>query len=392
MRIAIITLGVYPNQTGGVQIHSYYHALGLKKAQDEVVVLTKKNRGGTRLSNIGRVQVESLGSGIPIIGQIAFLFDALAVLMAKRKSIDLVHVHFATYFMLPAYLFRLITSTPFVVSCHGLDVVYLRKSRVWRTFQMVLFRDASMVTSTSSQVKELLESDYQVPIEKIRLVPNGVDEREISLAISHQRRESGRRNVAFVANLRPVKDPLSVLQAAAIASTRILNLSLIVVGGGPMFHVVEEFARENHLEDLVILKGEQSHSDTLATIANCEALVLASLNEGGNPIVLMEAMALGKPVVATNVGGVRDVVVDGVNGFIVPIRSPDSLAQRLVEILENPELAAKLGATARETAGSYSWNRTVNAYIAIYDSVLSGQRFWGSRNHEVFSMISRGSA
>jgi glycosyltransferase involved in cell wall biosynthesis len=370
LKLAIITLGIYPIQTGGVQVHSYYHVMGLDQAGDEVIVLTRKLKGVPNSYKVGRTQVDCLGSDAPVLGVLAFVVQSFLMLVRRRKSIDLVHVHYATYFMLPAFFFHLLTSKPYVVSCHGFDIVYLRKSVGWRILQKVIFRAAAAVTCTSSHVRDLLVTEYHVPAGKVRTIHNGIDELEIARAKLGKSLMKG-KHVAFVANLRTVKDPLTAIEAVHIASDKIANLSLVMVGGGPLLGALREFVDQNHLQNMVDLRGELTHDEALGTMAECDAFLLSSLSEGGNPLALTEAMALEKPVVATNVGGVNDLVLDGVNGFLVPVRSPGPMAERIVAVLRDPGLAARLAANAAQTARLYTWAKATAAYRDIYDSVLN---------------------
>jgi glycosyltransferase involved in cell wall biosynthesis len=370
LKVALITLGIYPTQTGGVQIHSYYHVMGLSQAGDEVVVLTRKLKGVPSSIKVGSTNVECLGSGTPVLGVITFVVEAFLMLVRQRKNIDLVHVHYATYFMLPAFFFHLLTSKPYVVSCHGFDIVYLRRSLGWRILQGTIFRAAAAVTCTSSQVHDLLVTEYHLPAAKVRTIHNGIDESEIARAKLGKSPMTG-KHVAFVANLRPVKDPLTAIEAVHIASDKIPDLSLVMVGGGPLLGPLREFVGRNNLQNVVDLKGELTHDEALGTMAECDAFLLSSLSEGGNSLALTEAMALEKPVISTNVGGVNDLIRDGINGFLVPIKSPGPMAERIVAVLRDPQLAARLAANAAQTARLYTWTKTIAAYRDIYDSLLN---------------------
>ncbi len=366
MKIAIITLGVYPITTGGVEIHSYYHAMGLEKSGDEVMVFTKRYRARSTSCVIGRgVRVETLGSSLPVLGQLIFVIQTFAKLLAKRGRIDLVHVHYATYFPLPAYVFHLVTSKPFVVSCHGFDVHGLKESIQWRLVQRMVFKAASVITTASLSIMETLLSKYQLSARKVVCVPNGVDTAEIEEA-ERSSSDPARDSLVMVANLRPVKDPITAIQAFEIVRGRIPKATMTLVGGGPLYKSIVDYLYKNDLNDAILMKGQLSHAETLRTVASVAVFVLSSIEEGGNPVALMEAMALSKPIVATSVGGVRDVVTDGENGILVPVKSPGALADALVRILSDDSLAKKLSANAKRDSLPFTWDRTVAQYRQIY--------------------------
>jgi len=117
--------------------------------------------------------------------------------------------------------------------------------------------------------------------------------------------------------------------------------------------------------------------DVAAAYADASVLVLPSI-EDGHPLVVLEAMASGRPVVVSENTGTKDAVREGVDGFVVPIRSPDAIAERLQWLHDHPAERAAMGRAAREQALRYPWTRYGDELVAAYRRVLDG-RTDGSR-------------
>lgn len=368
MKVAIVTLGTYPLSTGGVQLHSYYHAKHLAEAANDVTVITKPPiEAGRRQKRLTEFRVMIVGSNAPVLGQASFVLRGLGKLFAIRP--DVVHVHFATFFAAPAYIFGVLTGTPYIVSCHGFDIITLRQKAAWKAIQKVFFRRAARVTAASSELKAMLLNEYGLPESKVEVVSNGVELSEIDAVRQNETKRvaEATRRIVYLANLRPVKDPLLALDAFRVLRQRRDDVQLVVIGEGELgSEMRRRIGGEKALEESVTMKGELTHHDAMAELATCDVFLLTSKEEGGNPLSLMEAMAMGKPVVSANVGGAKDVMIDRVNGLLVAVRSPESFAEKADALLDDDDLARKIAAGARETAERYSWEKVVDRYVLDY--------------------------
>jgi glycosyltransferase involved in cell wall biosynthesis len=173
--------------------------------------------------------------------------------------------------------------------------------------------------------------------------------------------------VGTVANFRAQKDYPNLLAAARLLADRRVPVRIVAVGQGPQ----EEETRALHaalgLGDRVILTGRRD--DAVAVMAACDAFVMASNNEG-LPVAIMEALALGLPVVSTAVGGIPEAITDGTDGILVPARDPEALATALTRIVEDPALRARLAAGAAAAGDRYDIRTTTARLEAIYREVL----------------------
>lgn len=153
--------------------------------------------------------------------------------------------------------------------------------------------------------------------------------------------------VVTVARMHPQKDLPTLLDAAVAVRERRPDVRFVVVGGGPEESAVRARHHQLGLDGTVLLLGQQpSAADELAA---ADLVAMSSIWEG-SPLVVAEAMLLGRPVVSTAVGAVPDAITDGVHGRLVPPRDPDALADAVVAVLADPGAAAAMGAAARAEA------------------------------------------
>lgn len=169
--------------------------------------------------------------------------------------------------------------------------------------------------------------------------------------------------VGTVSNLKAHKGLRHLLDAAALVRRTVPGIHFVIVGAGPEEAALRRRVRDLGLEGVVALAGWRRDAPDL--VCGFDVFALASLHEG-LPIALLEAMALGVPVVATSVGGTPEVVEDGVQGFLVPPGDPRALAQRIELLLGDPRLRDRAGAAARERARAFDVRRAVRRREEVY--------------------------
>jgi glycosyltransferase involved in cell wall biosynthesis len=175
-----------------------------------------------------------------------------------------------------------------------------------------------------------------------------------------------------VARLNRIKDQGTLLRAARLVADTLSGFTLDIVGDGPMHDEVHALAAELGLGDVVRFHGFRD--DIGAVLATADLFVLSSLSEGIS-ITLLEAMAAALPVVATDVGGNREVVLPEETGLLVPAGDAAALAEAMVAILTDPPRARRLGAGGlARVSRDFSIARTVAAYEEIYDTLPSPAR------------------
>jgi glycosyltransferase involved in cell wall biosynthesis len=220
------------------------------------------------------------------------------------------------------------------------------------------------------------------PPHKVRVVPNGVDvERFRPLAPSQGLREklglpAGAPLAAIVAALRPEKNHELFLRAAALVGAELPAARFLVVGNGTLRSRLETSAAELDIAEAVHFVGTRSDVPELLSLA--DVLVLSSQMEA-NPVSILEALACEKPVVATRVGSVPETVKDGVNGYLVPAGDAKRMAERLIALMTDPDLARRLGQAGRRlVVADWSLDRMVDGYQDLIHEIYCAKAGEGS--------------
>lgn len=284
--------------------------------------------------------------------------------LLRRHHIDLVHAHLPT----TGVLARLVSPTPVVYTEHNVVDSYRLLSR---GANRLTYRRNRAVIAVSEAVAESV-ARYGV---KVITIPNGVSCRRDEEAVAKVRAELrlGERDplVVHVGNIRPHKGHRTLLAAAAQLLSRRPEVVVVSLGGEQYAGDLERLrseARALGISDRMRFLGRRE--DARAFLGAADVVVNPSDFEG-LPVALLEAMAQARPVIATAVGGVPSIIREGETGLLVPAADPGRLAAGLECLLDDRELAARVGERAREVAErEYGVERMVRATEAVYEEVL----------------------
>lgn len=294
----------------------------------------------------------------------------------RRRGVDLVHCH--------DFYSNLFGTVAGRLSATGCRVVTARRefgilrSALQLRAQRLMYALSDLTVVNSEVLGDHLRSEERVPSGRIRVVPNGIDSGAFSPGeppaglLRELELPDGAFVVGIVARLGEEKDHATLLRAVArLRSSRPEPpLRLLVVGDGPLRSGLEALARDLGIADVVQFPG--SRPDVPDLLRAMDVFVLPSLSEGF-PNALLEAMATGLPVVASAVGGSREMVADGETGFLVPPQDPERLAERLALLWDDPHLRSETGRAARSfVADGFSYGRTVRRFEDLYDRLLAG--------------------
>lgn len=210
----------------------------------------------------------------------------------------------------------------------------------------------------------------EVPTSKRKVIYNGIETPVSSAEAKDRIRQEfgflpGELMALSVGSLSLYKDHGNLLRAAALVAQQPGNIKFLVAGGGSprTLEALEEQAEAAGLRDKVLFLGHRS--DVPDLLAACDLFVLPSRREAF-PLGVLEAMALGKPVVATDCGGTREMIRDGYDGFIVPVGDPEALAGKILDLISVPGGITRFGQHARE---SFQSRFTVSQYVAHFESL-----------------------
>jgi glycosyltransferase involved in cell wall biosynthesis len=277
-----------------------------------------------------------------LLRHLAYLAEACLLLRwASRLRVEHVHAHFSTNPADVALLCRELGGPPFSFTAHGTADL---GSASAASLPIKIEKASFAIAVCEDGRRRLLQRTPRGHEHKVQVVRCGVDRPFLGAEANGV---SGAPRLVCVARLSPEKGIDVLLQAAAVLARSGLEFELSLLGDGPERGPLEALARELGLSSSVHFEGWRSGTEVHARILESRALVLASLSEG-LPVVIMEALALRRPVVATAVGGISELVSLGDCGWLVPPGSVSELAEAMREALTRP--AADLDAMGRRGA------------------------------------------
>jgi len=220
----------------------------------------------------------------------------------------------------------------------------------------------------SNDLYQWLINKVGIDSKKSLLIQNGINTERFNLPKS----TSNQLRLTIVARITPVKDHQNLLKAFVLLNKKldVKNMpKLSIVGDGEQRQQLEEFCEHNNLSTVEFLGARDDIEDILA---NTDVFVLSSIAEG-IPMTILEAMSAKTPVISTNVGGVSEVVKDGVEGYLVEKSNPKALSQAIMHYIKQPELLTIHGENARiKVFERFNEKKMVQAYLCEYNALIKG--------------------
>jgi glycosyltransferase involved in cell wall biosynthesis len=300
-------------------------------------------------------------------GAVDLRYLARLIQVVRRERIHLIHAH--TW---AAHLYgsaaAAVAGIPSVITIHDRYTVAGKRDR--RLAYRLLGRSPTLIVAVSEDIRTVLTGRLGLDRERIVLVPNGIDTTVFknSYDTTALRREllgdrSELPTLVSVGNLRHVKGHDILLSAMREVTAHDPEINLLVVGDGPLRHELEHMADDWGLS-CVSFTGYRE--DVPHILRASDIFVLASRTEGLS-LSILEAMAAAKPVIATAVGGNREVVIPGMTGYLVPPEDPATLAARILSTLAHPDEARLFGRQGlRIVEGAFSLKAMVRKYEELY--------------------------
>jgi glycosyltransferase involved in cell wall biosynthesis len=243
-----------------------------------------------------------------------------------------------------------------------------RSGRLLDALNRRAFRASRAIIVNSTQVQTYIEREYGAPRARIAVVYNAIDLARFRPGDAP--RAAAAPCVAMVGRLVGQKNPLLFVAAAAALRRRLPGARFMLIGDGPLRAAVAAAVRAAGIEDCCALLGERGDVDAL--LRQADLFWLTSSWEG-LPNAVIEALACGVPVVSTDVGGARELVREGREGFLVAAGDCEALVARSLQILADPVAHARMGAAARARAEQFGVEQMVEATHAVYERALSRQ-------------------
>jgi glycosyltransferase involved in cell wall biosynthesis len=377
----IVMLGDYPSNpnkvSGGVEAVVLYLLQALQHYPDlklDVITLSKREteRRTVQYENITAHYLPRVG----LPGRLSFLGNIRRIQTEiLRLKPDLVHAHIAGEYAEAAARTRL----PWVLTLHGIRFLeaslrpgLVNRYRGWfiKREEFHAIKLAKYAISISPFVQDVFNGHLQAKVYNI--------ENPVSHAFFELSQEGNPGQLLFAGRIIRRKGVHILLRAFAELHRRLPNATLRLAGGGvhsrayaeSYFQQLKLFIAEAGLEKVVTFLGELDEPGILEEYANCSALVLSSVLETA-PMVILQAMAAGKPVVSTDAGGARYVVEHGQTGYVVPPNDEESLADALYQVLSDETKLQAMGHRAREVARQRFHTETVASQTReVYYDIL----------------------
>lgn len=294
--------------------------------------------------------------------------------LLRQEQVDLIHAHEFDANVQGAFVAAL-TGLPLVATVHGKNYFWERFRR--RLAYRWVSRRATMV-AVSENLKQFIVEKVGVSPSRVKVLYNGVDmlpqcdraevdacRKELGLPESHQ-------VVGVVGNLYPVKGHQYLIEGIPSVLAKCPDTSFVFAGRGQLETELKAHVDRLGVGGKVFFLGLRQ--DIPRILAMLDVFVLPSLSEGLS-MAILEAMIAGKPVVATQVGGNPELILDGKTGFLVPPRDSQALAARLVTLLTDKQQAALFAERGKRRAeGQFSLRTMVSSYQSLYEECLESGR------------------
>ena len=293
--------------------------------------------------------------------------------VARQQDLDILHVHYAIPHASSAYMAKRILSEegrhlPVVTTLHGTDITLLGKDPGFEPVISFAINQSDAVTAVSTSLRSDTYKLFGIN-KDIEVVPNFICPAHFE-GLQGQKREQfaapDEKLLCHISNFRAVKRVHDVISTFAILAER-TSAKLLMVGDGPDRSGAERTARELGIDDRVFFLGKLKNP--LEALAISDLFLLPSESESFG-LAALEAMACGIPVVATEAGGLPEVIRHGVSGILAPVGDVSMMADH-AEFLLDPAHHEKFKQKARDRADSFAIDRVLPEYLRIYNEVLS---------------------
>ncbi len=305
-----------------------------------------------------------------------FLASFLGSALKRVRGCDLIHAHWLGSGLM-ALLSKRTIHMPVLLTVRGTDVSLIDQSDLWSRISDFTLRKVDLITTVSEKHRrKIIERGFDG--ERVFLIPNGIDVHRFENAGKLKARKELRlplksKIILFVGNLIEVKGLNYLVDAIPLVSKRVGDFVFVIVGDGELKAPLMRKIVEHGLTDCVDMVGVKPASEIPLWMNSADVLVLPSLSEG-RPNVVLEAMACELPVVATAVGGTPELVKDGEVGFLIPPRSPESIAEKVVLLLRDKRLRERLGRNGRRfiLEEGLTWQSCARRFSELYCSLTEG--------------------
>ncbi len=270
----------------------------------------------------------------------------------KKEEIDLIHSHYAFPQGCVGGLLRNKFSIPHILTLHGSDALILKNTTIGKYFFKYSVKNSDKIICVSNYIKNQLNDKIK---DKAVVIYNGINR-------EHLYYESDDNFGLFVGAFVPQKG-VDIL----IKAIEDIDFNFKLIGDGKLYKKIENYIVNNKLTHIQLL-GKKSFNETASFMRKCSFLIVPSRNEGFG-LVAVEAMACSKPVIASDVGGLKEVVIDGYNGLLFKKEDIIDLKEKIQKLIDDKDLRKTLGKNGEKFSKKFSWKKCAKDVKELYENL-----------------------
>lgn len=325
-----------------------------------------------------KTSIEAGNKFVAVFSFFLFIFYAVmcGFLLLLEEKFDVIHSHFVLPAGVSGAILSYIFHIPHVVTIYEADVLDVSKNClvpyknfVLKSIIKLILNKASCIVAISTRIKNVIQNFYNIK-KDISVINWGINLTKPKPNTKLDRCKLGLTDKDFVIISigRLVKRKGFEFLIEAMNKIQNPNIKLLLVGDGPEKKQIQQLIKKYNLDNRVKLLGKVSTEEKYKLLLLSEIFVLPSLHEGFG-IVILEAMSVGLPVIVTNNGGQTDIVLDGINGFLIPICNAEKIAEKILQLYLNPQLREKMSLNNIDRIKNFSIENTCNKYNFLFQQL-----------------------
>lgn len=366
MRILFNGMYFYP-EVGGMEVHILNLARGFARLGDIVEVITSNSLKSPKEEIYDDILViRTPFFGRNLVGWFFTTVFSIVVFLKRSKKADLVHGHDIAS-ILPCMLAKIIRKKPFVLTLHSSHFIKVSKNFVFKQYLKWGIGRADYVYAASKEIKDI--GNKLIPHKEIEALTNPVDTNLFSPNVEPSIYKEKNEKILVCPRRLVEKNGVRFLIEALPKISSEENFKLIIAGDGPLRSKIEKRIKELNMEKKVVFLGAVPNEKMPGVLCSADLIIIPSLMEATS-IAALEAMACGKAIASSAVGGLLEIIDENV-GFLMKPGNPDDIAEKINVALKDLNLLKKKGRIARErVVKNWSSNKLVEKHRKLFKSIL----------------------
>ncbi|MGB2697682.1 MAG: glycosyltransferase [Candidatus Zixiibacteriota bacterium] len=285
--------------------------------------------------------------------------------LLKKIGPDILHAHYASSY---GFVGATVGFHPLVISVWGSDVVeFPKRSPIHREVFKYNLDQADRITVTSKMLMDLTK-EFVSPLKRVIRIPFGVDVDNFKPRLTSDKKSE--ITVGVVKRLDYKYGIEYLVKGFALVEKKFKNVRLLIAGDGPLRNKLKKLSFQLGCEKKIKFLGNIHHAQVPNLLKEMDIFVMPSVRESFG-VAALEASASQLPVIASNVGGIPEIIINGKTGLLVPPRNPSAIAESIIHLIENPDLSLELGKSGREfVMKNYDWKENAKRMENLYEDLL----------------------